>query len=51
VIGRYPAVGKAKGGGEKGVGRRGNAGSTTPRIVTLAEAGIDKRLAVRVRIR
>jgi hypothetical protein len=39
---------KAKGGGEKGVGRRGNAGFKKTRIVaTLVEAGIDKNLANR----
>ena len=39
-------VGKAKGGGEKGVGRRGNAGSDKTHIPppTLTEAGIDKNL-------
>jgi hypothetical protein len=39
---------KAKGGAEKGVGRRGNAGSEKTHI-TLAEAGIDKNLAHRAR--
>ena len=39
---------KAKGGADRGVGRRGNAGFSKPRI-TLAEAGIDKNLAKRAR--
>jgi hypothetical protein len=44
-------VGKAKGGAEKGVGRRGNAGSDKTRNVpTLAEAGISKSLANRARL-
>ena len=44
-------VGKAKGGAEKGVGRRGNAGSDKTHIAppALAEAGIDKNLGHRAR--
>lgn len=43
-------IGLAKGAREKGVGKRGNAGSTRPRVVpTLSDAGIDKRLAKEAR--
>jgi hypothetical protein len=41
---------KAKGGAETGVGRRGkNAGPSGPRIKTLADYGIGKHLADRIR--
>jgi hypothetical protein len=41
---------KSKGGGEKGIGRKGkNAGSEKTRIKTLAEQKIDKNLADRAR--
>jgi hypothetical protein len=40
----------ARGGAEKGVGRRGkNAGPRATRIQSLAEQGIDKHLADRAR--
>src|SRR4051812_43235282 len=38
-------VGLARGGGEKGVGRRGKNAGSGPTRITLAEVGINKHLA------
>jgi N6-adenosine-specific RNA methylase IME4 len=49
IIAQKKTVGLAKGGAEKGVGRRGadNAVPQENRIPTLAEVGIDKKLSMR----